>query len=121
MQLCEDLGVNPDEDCVLYAIAFELKSPRMGEWNKKGWIDGWKNIGYTLHIRSLEFIAIANICTRCDSIPTMKSAINRLRDKLGSDSEYFQKVYNHTFDFARSPGQRSLRRPHFQIGLDPNA
>jgi len=47
MQLCEDLGVNPDEDCVLYAIAFELKSPRMGEWNKKGWTDGWKNIGYT--------------------------------------------------------------------------
>jgi len=89
MQLCEDLGVNPDEDCVLYAIAFELKSPRMGEWNKKGWTDGWKNIG-------------------CDNIPTMKSAINRLRDRLGSDPEYFQKVYNHTFDFARSPGQRSL-------------
>lgn len=45
MQLCEDLGVNPDEDCVLYAIAFELKSPRMGEWNKKGWTDGWKSLG----------------------------------------------------------------------------
>lgn len=48
MLLCEDLDVNPDEDCVLYAIAFELKSPRMGEWNKKGWTEGWKNIGYAL-------------------------------------------------------------------------
>lgn len=45
MQLCEDLEVNPDEDCVLYAIAFELKSPRMGEWNKKGWTEGWKTLG----------------------------------------------------------------------------
>jgi hypothetical protein len=52
MQLCEDLGVNPDEDCVLYAIAFELKSPRMGEWNKKGWTEGWKNLGYGLHLNA---------------------------------------------------------------------
>lgn len=48
----------------------------------------------------------------------MKSAINRLRDKLGSDPEYFQKVYSHTFDFARSQGQRSIRRsPSIPIGL----
>jgi DCN1-like protein 1/2 len=89
MRLCEDLGVDPDEDCVLYAIAYELGSPRMGEWNKKGWTEGWKSLG-------------------CDSIPAMKSAIGRLRDQLGSDPEYFQKVYNHTFDFARSQGQRSI-------------
>ena len=57
MQLCEDLGVNPDEDCVLYAIAFELKSPRMGEWNKKGWTDGWKNIRYALHFGAFATIA----------------------------------------------------------------
>ena len=46
MKLCEDLEVNPDEDCVLYAIAYELKSPRMGEWTRKGWTDGWKILGY---------------------------------------------------------------------------
>jgi len=89
MRLCEDLGVNADEDCVLYAIAYELKSPRMGEWNKKGWTEGWKSLD-------------------CDSIPAMKSAIRGLRDRLGSDTAYFQKVYNHTFDFARSQGQRSI-------------
>lgn len=38
----------------------------------------------------------------------MANALPRLRDKLGSDPAYFKKVYNHTFDFARSEGQRSL-------------
>jgi hypothetical protein len=45
IKLCEDLSVNP-EDVVLLAVAFELKSPRVGEWNKKGWTDGWKNVGF---------------------------------------------------------------------------
>jgi len=88
IKLCEDLGVNP-EDVVLLAVAYELKSPRVGEWNRQGWIEGWKNIG-------------------CDSIPTMTTALVRLRDKLGSNPEYFQKVYNHTFDFAKLEGQRSI-------------
>ena len=39
----------------------------------------------------------------------MRSALIRLRDKLGSDPAYFQRVYNYTFDFARVDGQRSLR------------
>jgi len=42
----------------------------------------------------------------------MKTALTRLRDQLRSDFEYFQKVYNHTFDFARSEGQRSLGQSH---------
>ncbi|RDB17739.1 Defective in cullin neddylation protein 1 [Hypsizygus marmoreus] len=88
IKLCEDLGVNP-EDVVLLAVAYELKSPRVGEWKKQGWIEGWKGIG-------------------CDSIPAMKAALPLLRDKLARDPTYFRKVYNHTFDFARSEGQRSL-------------
>ena len=40
---------------------------------------------------------------------SMKTTIGKLRSKLGSESAYFQKVYNHTFDFALGPGQRSLR------------
>lgn len=44
IRLCEDLDVNP-EDVVLLAVAYELKSPRVGEWNKQGWTDGWKSIG----------------------------------------------------------------------------
>lgn len=45
---------------------------------------------------------------RCDGIEPMKQALPRLRDRLGNDSDYFKSVYNHTFDFARSEGQRSL-------------
>lgn len=44
IKLCEDLGVDP-EDVVLLAVAYELKSPRMGEWTRKGWVDGWKAVG----------------------------------------------------------------------------
>lgn len=44
IKLCEDLDVNP-EDVVLLAIAYELKSPSMGVWTKKGWAEGWKALG----------------------------------------------------------------------------
>ena len=43
-----------------------------------------------------------------DSIAAMKPVVQRLRSQLSSDPGYFKKVYNHTFDFARSEGQRSV-------------
>lgn len=88
IKLCGDLGIDP-EDVVMLAVAYELKSPRMGDWTRKGWVDGWRSLG-------------------CDTIPAMKTALTRLRDKLGSRPEYFQQVYNYTFDFSRPAGQRSL-------------
>ncbi|CAA7261982.1 unnamed protein product [Cyclocybe aegerita] len=88
IKFCEDLEVDP-EDVVLLAVAYELSSKRMGQWTRQGWIDGWKNVG-------------------TDSISGMKDSLSRLRTQLASDPVYFQKVYNHTFDFARSEGQRSL-------------
>jgi DCN1-like protein 1/2 len=88
IEFCGDLHVDP-EDVVLLAVAFELKSPRIGQWTRQGWIDGWKNL-------------------RCDTILAMEGALPRLRTKLASDPEYFQKVYAYTFNFARSDGQRSL-------------
>ncbi|KIO00075.1 hypothetical protein M404DRAFT_10275 [Pisolithus tinctorius Marx 270] len=44
VRLCGDLGVD-QEDIVLLAIAYELKSPHMGEWTRKGWISGLKSLG----------------------------------------------------------------------------
>ncbi|OAX36925.1 defective in Cullin neddylation protein 1 [Rhizopogon vinicolor AM-OR11-026] len=88
IQLCQDLQVDP-EDVVLLAVAYELKSPRVGEWNRKGWIEGWSRLG-------------------CDSTDSMRVTLAPLRVKLGSDSTYFRKVYDHTFTFARTEGQRSL-------------
>lgn len=88
IKLCEDLRVDP-EDVVLLAVAYDLKSPRMGEWSRKGWLEGWKALG-------------------ADTIPAMQASLTRLRERLGSDSAYFQQVYNYTFDFSRPAGQRSL-------------
>lgn len=88
MEWCEDLGVNP-EDVVLLPIAYELKSPSVGSFPRKPWIDGWKSLG-------------------CDSIPSMQAAIPKLRYKLANDRSYFTSVYNYTFDFAKTGEQRSI-------------
>jgi len=88
IQFCQDLNVNP-EDVVLLAVAYELKSPGVGEWTRKGWVDGWKSLG-------------------CDSLASIKTTLPRLRQKLAGDPKYFQQIYNYTFDFAKSEGQRSV-------------
>ncbi|KXN92546.1 Defective in cullin neddylation protein 1 [Leucoagaricus sp. SymC.cos] len=88
LKLCGDFGVDP-EDVVMLAVAYELKSPRMGTWTRKGWMEGWKEL-------------------RCDKLESMKQVLPRLRGQLSSDPEYFRKVYYHTFEFARNEGQRSL-------------
>ncbi|KAF9529113.1 defective in Cullin neddylation protein 1 [Crepidotus variabilis] len=88
IKFCEDLQVDP-EDVVLLAVACELKSPGMGRWTRQEWIDGWKHIG-------------------ADAIPSMQASLHRLREQLATDPEYFKTVYNYTFNFSRSEGQRSL-------------
>ena len=45
IKFCADLEVNP-EDVVLLAIAYELKSPGIGQWTKQGWMEGWRFLGY---------------------------------------------------------------------------
>lgn len=88
IQLCTDLNIEP-EDIVMLAIAYELKSKRLAEWHKQGWVDGWKRLG-------------------CDNIQAMQMAAKNLRVELARDPVYFEAVYNHTFSLALSPGQRSL-------------
>ncbi|KAF9074381.1 defective in Cullin neddylation protein 1 [Rhodocollybia butyracea] len=88
IKLCQDLEKDP-EDVVLLAVAYELKSPEIGHWTKKGWVDGWKANG-------------------CDSLPGMKTAVARFGEQLSSDPAYFRKVYLYTFDLGRTEGARSL-------------
>jgi len=88
LKFCEDLDVNP-EDVVLLAVAYELKSPGVGAFPKDGWVEGWKRL-------------------HCDSIPKMKAQLAQLNSKLSNDTEYLQAVYNFTFNFAKSEGQRSI-------------
>jgi DCN1-like protein 1/2 len=42
---CDEIGIQPD-DIVLLALAHDLKSPRMGQWPRKEWIEGWRSYGY---------------------------------------------------------------------------
>ena len=88
LKWCEDLGVSP-EDVVLLPIAYELKSPSVGSFPRKPWIDGWKSLGY-------------------DSIPSMRTSLSKLRNKLANDPTYFTSVYNYTFEFAKTGAQRSI-------------
>lgn len=65
----------------------------------------WVCLISTFHLLVL---SIHGSNTRVDSISDMRTALVRLRDQLGSNSFYFEKVYKHTFDLARNEGQRSL-------------
>jgi DCN1-like protein 1/2 len=53
---CEDLEVDT-QDPVLLALALELKSKKLGEWNKEGWVDGWKSLGCVLCLQMLVMLA----------------------------------------------------------------
>ncbi|KAI0728924.1 defective in Cullin neddylation protein 1 [Fomitopsis betulina] len=88
ISLCGDLNSDP-ADVVWLAVAYELKSPSMGAWSRKGWTDGLKRLGV-------------------DNIAGMQGLLTQLRQKLARDPEYFAHVYNYTFEFSRPPGQRSL-------------
>lgn len=102
--LCGDLDVDP-EDVVILAVAYELKPPAMGTWSRKGWIDGWRSLGYV----HLFFNACADEVKRQDTLEGMKASLVHLKQKLSSDSHYFKQVYEYTFNFALPPtGQRSL-------------
>lgn len=88
MSFCQDIDLDL-EDVVLIALATVLKSPQMGEWTRTGWVEGWKSL-------------------KCDSLPTIKSALPGLRTRLASDAAFFRQVYLHTFEFAKATGQRSI-------------
>jgi DCN1-like protein 1/2 len=55
MTLCQDLGVEL-EDVVLLAVAYELKSPGVAEWTRKGWVDGWKALRRVQNFRLHAFV-----------------------------------------------------------------
>lgn len=85
---CGDLAVEL-EDVIIFAIAELTKAPRMGYFERKAWIDGWRS-------------------ERKDTIESQRKFLDTLRTKLTNDPEYFRKVYNFCFDYAKEPGQKSL-------------
>ncbi|KAK4046367.1 Scaffold-type E3 ligase [Microbotryomycetes sp. JL221] len=103
---CQDLEVEP-EDVVMLAVAYMTKAPTMGRFAKQGWIEGWKD-------------------ARKDSIATQRQHIETLRDSL-RQSDYYRRMYNFTFDYAKTEGQKSLQLDtasdlwNLLIPLDPSS
>ena len=78
---------------------------------------------YTRSCHRILFLSYPSSCmSHCgyhsvDTIDAMKTTLQKLRDQLSSDTDYFRHVYNYTFEFSRPPGQRSLGKQfHFQCG-----
>jgi DCN1-like protein 1/2 len=44
MQLCEELGIDPEADVVLFCLAADLGSKATGEWEKDPFVKGWLSI-----------------------------------------------------------------------------
>ena len=109
IRLCADLDSDP-ADVVWLAVAYELKSPSMGAWARKGWTDGLKRLGCVLSAASPAAARALTPrgCASVDSLAGLQGLLAQLRQKLARDPDYFTHVYNYTFEFSRPPGQRSL-------------
>ena len=125
LRWCTDLGVDP-EDVSLLAIAYELKSPTVGEWTKSGFVDGWQRLGYVTHFPTCIYRTfsthdcLTGWMSRCDNIPAMKTTIEQLRTKLSQDPAYFSQVYTFTFNFAKVDNARSICAPFPYLSTFPS-
>ncbi|KAL7006414.1 Scaffold-type E3 ligase [Cystobasidiomycetes sp. EMM_F5] len=85
---CKDLSLDL-EDVVFFALAELTHAPKMGYFDRKPWIDGWKRV-------------------RKDSIDTQKAHIQSIKRQLSEDPEYYKQVYGFCFAYAKEESQKSL-------------
>ncbi|KAB8296244.1 hypothetical protein EYC80_009020 [Monilinia laxa] len=84
----DDLGINLEG--VEFLIPCEIiQVPAIGEMTKSGFVEGWKKLGL-------------------DTLPKQKAYIERALNSLSTDTEFFKRVYKHTFVCAREKGQKAL-------------
>ncbi|WWC87297.1 uncharacterized protein L201_002185 [Kwoniella dendrophila CBS 6074] len=94
LAICEELGVDPGSDSVLFCLAADLDSKVTGEWEKEPFVKG-----------------LASYPGNIDSLTSLKNYLPALRKKLNTDPTYFKKVYMHTFTLAKGQdfGARTLQ------------
>ncbi|WWD08085.1 hypothetical protein V865_006195 [Kwoniella europaea PYCC6329] len=94
LAICEEIGVDPSSDPVLFCLAADLGSKVTGEWEKEPFVKG-----------------IASYPGNIDSLSSLKNYLPVLRKKLNTDPTYFKKVYMHTFTLAKGQdfGARTLQ------------
>lgn len=85
---CADLGVQPD-DAVMLAVAMLCKAQEMGSFDKKPWVEGWKQ-------------------ARQDSIDGQRAYIQSMRTELTRNPAFYRKVYGFAFEYAKEATARVL-------------
>lgn len=85
----EDLGFDP-EDPISLTLAFFLKAPSMGVFERAAFLDHWQE-------------------AKCNTLPKMKKYITAFHEEVYQKDNLFQELYNFTFGFLMEvPGQRLL-------------
>lgn len=106
MRYMADLQVDLDDVATL-AIAEALSSPTMGEFNREGFVQGWKSS--KLASRSLmELYHKLMAPPSADTLAKQQAAVAGFRTRLTTDHDFFKRVYKHTFLIARTPGQKAV-------------
>ncbi|SGZ50574.1 CIC11C00000004236 [Sungouiella intermedia] len=82
----EDLGFDP-EDLVSLTLAYVLKSPQTGEFNRDVFLEVWSTLGIS-------------------SIQGMKSHILAQHQSIADSPSEFEKFYQYVFDFVRGSDVR---------------
>ncbi|XP_055399055.1 DCN1-like protein 2 isoform X1 [Bubalus kerabau] len=86
-QFCDDLSLDPASITVL-VIAWKFRAATQCEFSKKEFVDGMTQLG-------------------CDSTEQLRALLPGLEQEL-KDAVKFKALYQFTFTFARSPGQKGL-------------
>ncbi|KAF3908393.1 hypothetical protein ABW21_db0200189 [Orbilia brochopaga] len=75
------------EDYTVLALSKALDSPSMGEFTRKGFVDGWSQLG-------------------ADTMDKMKEKVNALRKSMDTNEAFFKEVYLWTFNWAKLASQQ---------------
>nr|CAI9712054.1 unnamed protein product [Rangifer tarandus platyrhynchus] len=94
-QFCDDLSLDPASITVLL-IAWKFRAATQCEFSEKEFVDGMTELG-------------------CDSAGQLKALLPGLEREL-KDTVRFQDLYQFTFTFARSPGQKGLENGAHGLG-----
>lgn len=82
----EDLGFDP-EDLISLTLAYVLKSPQTGEFNRLDFLDVWSGLGIS-------------------SLKGMKKHVISEHQRINSTPSEFERFYQYVFDFIRGADTR---------------
>ncbi|GAA5966204.1 hypothetical protein JCM3765_006087 [Sporobolomyces pararoseus] len=90
LEYCSAINLDPQE-LEMLGLSFFLKSPTMGKFEKKLWLNSWLSVS-------------------ADTLEKQQEYVEKvLKFKLvEKDGNFFKKVYDFSFDYAKPEGQKSM-------------